>query len=84
MIFEMLKEETVLAIMLLITPEMLEKQLLLQNGLGKYLAHYYGMDYVDDYFSADYWKVTENWQWNKKHITLSTLVVSISWCILSI
>ena len=35
------------------------------KGLGRYLAHYYGMEAVEEFFSADHWKVTQQWKWNK-------------------
>ena len=42
------------------------------KGLGKYLAHYYGMESVHEYFSADHWEVTKLWKWNKKRQQFDT------------
>ena len=35
------------------------------KGLGRYLAHYYGMECVHGFFSAEHWNVTSSWKWNK-------------------
>ena len=42
------------------------------RGLGRYLAHYYGMDCVEPFFSPDHWDVTKQWVWNEKRNSFDT------------
>ena len=42
------------------------------KGLGKYLAHYYGIEAVEDYFDAAHWTLTKSWKWNKKRQQFDT------------